>query len=78
MGVMLLWFVLIGAAAFGGGYALRIVLSRRSLSGAEAKAKQLLDDAARQAQAAIKQAQLEGKEQFQTLRQDFEKLRVFV
>ena len=72
MGVTLLWFFLIAAAAFGVGFGLRVLLSRRSLSGAEARAKQVLDDATKKVEALLKQAQLDGKEQLQTLRQEFE------
>src|SRR3990167_1799346 len=64
--------VVLGAAAFGGGYALRVLRSRRALAGAEQQAKQLLEEASRQAEVARKQAQLEGKEQLHALRQEFE------
>jgi len=64
--------LVVGAAGFGAGYGLRILASRKSLSGAEAKAKQVLDDANRQAASLAKQAQLEAKEQLHALRQEFE------
>ncbi len=58
--------------AFGAGYALRVLLSRKALTGAEAKAKQLVEEATRKAEDTAKRAQLEAKEQLHTLRQEFE------
>ena len=55
-------FVVIACAAFGGGFGLRILLSRRSLASAETRSKQLLGEAQQKAEAISKQAQLEGKE----------------
>ena len=72
MGVTLLWFFLIAAAAFGVGFGLRVLLSRRSLSGAETRAKQVLEEATKKSEAILKQAQLDSKEQLHTLRQEFE------
>ena len=68
----LVLFVVIACAAFGGGFGLRVLLSRKSLTSAEAKSKQLLEEAQRKAEAISKQAQLEGKEQLQAIRQEFE------
>src|SRR3989338_5634194 len=67
-----LLFVVIACAAFGGGFGLRILLSRRSLASAETRSKQLLGEAQQKAEAIAKQAQLEAKEQLHTLRQEFE------
>jgi ribonucrease Y len=65
--------VLIGvAAAFGVGYAIRVFQGRKALASAELKSKQLLEEAERKAESLTKQAQLEGKEQLHTLRQEFE------
>lgn len=64
--------LIVAGLAFGAGYWLRLLLGRKTLTSAEAKSKQLLEDAARQAQAMAKQAQLEAKEQLHTLRQEFE------
>ncbi|MBI3996813.1 MAG: ribonuclease Y [Candidatus Omnitrophica bacterium] len=70
---MIALFSLIGIGmAFAGGYGLRVMLSRKTLSGAELKSKQLLEEAARQAETIAKQAQLEAKEQLHTIRQEFE------
>ena len=48
------WFIIAlmgsAAAAFGVGYGLRALRSRKTLSSAEAKSKQVLEDAHRQAQ----------------------------
>lgn len=71
MAGLIVLFLCVGGA-FAGGYALRLFLSRKSLSSAEAKAQQVLEEAKRQAEALGKQAQLEGKEQLHTLRQEFE------
>jgi ribonuclease Y len=64
--------LVIGVAGFGAGYWIRAQQSRKSLTSAERKAKQLVDDAGRQAEAIAKQAQLEAKEQLHALRQEFE------
>ena len=64
--------MVIAIVAFVGGYGVRTLISRKQLTGAEQKSKLLLEEAARQAQAISKQAQLEGKEQLHTLRQEFE------
>jgi len=69
---MAISFIILAAAAFGLGYVLRIVQSRRSLAGAEARAKQVLADAERQAETTAKQAQLEAKDQLHAQRQEFE------
>ena len=65
-------FIVIALAAFGGGFGLQILLSRRSLAGAEAKSKQLLSEANQKAETISKQAQLDAKEQLQAIRQEFE------
>jgi ribonuclease Y len=70
-----MWTVLIivtGVAAFGIGYLLRWLMGRKSLASAELKAKQVLEDAERKAQATAKQAELEAKEQLHAMRQEFE------
>ncbi len=72
MAGLIISLVVIAGAAFGGGYGVRAFLSRKSLTSAERKSKQLLEEATRQAQALTKQAQLEGKEQLHALRQEFE------
>ena len=64
--------VVLAAAAFAGGYWLRLAMGRKALTGAEQRSKQLLEEATRKAEAIAKQAQLEGKEQLVTLRQEFE------
>ena len=58
--------------AFAGGFWFRLAVGRKELSSAELKAKQLLEEATRQVEATRKQAELDGKEQLHTLRQDFE------
>ena len=72
MGWMMVILIVTAAATFVGGYWLRVLLSRKSLTSAELKSKQLLEEAARRAEAISKQAQLEAKEQLHTLRQEFE------
>ena len=72
MGWIVLALMVIGAVAFGGGYWWRVFLGRKSLTSAELKSKQLLEDASRQAEAISKQAQLEAKEQLHALRVEFE------
>ncbi|MBI3321123.1 MAG: ribonuclease Y [Candidatus Omnitrophica bacterium] len=72
MGWILLAFMAIVAAAFGGGYWLRVLLSRKLLSSAELKSKELLEGAGRQAETITKQAELEAKEHLHALRQEFE------
>src|SRR3989338_5216738 len=69
---IILCAVIVGAIAFAGGYALRVLLSRKALTAAEAKSKQLLEEAARQAQGIAKQAQLEAKDHLHAVRQEFE------
>ncbi len=64
--------IVVAATAFGGGFWLRLLLGRKSLAGAELKSKQLLEEAARQAEALKKQTQLEAKEQLHAVRQEFE------
>jgi len=71
MGWMLVSLVGIVVAACG-GYGLRAWWSRKSLSSAERKAQQVLEDAGRQAKALATQAQLEAKEHLHALRQEFE------
>ena len=72
IGMGLILLVIGGAVLFGGGYWLRVLFSRKSLASAELKSKQLLEEAARQAEAIAKQAQLEAKEQLHAVRQEFE------
>ena len=60
------------SAAFGLGHGLRILQGRKALTSAELKSKQLLEEAARKAESLTKQAQLDGKEQLHSLRQEFE------
>jgi ribonuclease Y len=67
----IIWIVGV-LAAFAAGYGLRVLRSRKTLASAEAKSQQLLQDAQRRAEAVAKQAELEGKEKLQALRQEFE------
>jgi len=69
---MLLSVFVGGAVGALAGYGLRAARSRKALTGAEQKAKALVDEAQRQAAAITKQAQLEGKEQLHAVRQEFE------
>ena len=64
--------ILLVVAGVGGGYLLRVLLSRKALSGAELKSKQILEEAGRKAEAIAKRAELEAKEQLHTIRQEFE------
>ena len=67
-----LLIVLVGTGAFAAGFLVRFLVSRAQLGGAERQAKQLLEEATRQAEASRKQAQLDAKELQQTMRQEFE------
>lgn len=71
-GMMILIAAVTTVIAFGIGYRVRVFLGRKSLTSAELKSKQLLEEATRQSEAIAKQAQLEAKEQLHILRQDFE------
>jgi ribonuclease Y len=64
--------ILIGIVLFAAGFAVRMLLGKKQLSNAELKSKQLLDEAARQAEAVRKQAQIDAKELQHTIRQEFE------
>ena len=68
-GLVILVIVLV---AFGGGFWLRFLLGRKQLAGAEQKAKQVLEEAARQADTIRKQSQIDSKELLHTMRQEFE------
>ena len=70
--VVTLILVLATGVAFGVGFWLHGLLSRKQLTSAEHKAKQLLEEANRQAGAIGKQATLEAKEQLHAVRQEFE------
>lgn len=69
---MALSLIVVGVVTFAGGYGFRLLQSRKSLTSAETKARQILEQAAREAETTTKQAQLEAKEQLHTLRQEFE------
>ena len=69
---VLIGLIVVGGTTFGVGYWLRLLQGRRSLAGAELKAKQLLEEAGRQAEVMRKQTQLDSKEQLHALRQEFE------
>ena len=71
MGWIALWIISIVAAVFG-GYGYHVLIGRKSLSGAETRAKKLLEEANLQVQAITRQAQLDSKEHLQGLRQEFE------
>ena len=64
--------IAMGVVAFVVGYGLRLLQGGRSLTSAEAKAKQVLEQASREAEALTKQAELAAKEQLHALRQEFE------
>ena len=61
--VWILLLILAAAAAFGVGYWLRTQQGRSALTSAEQKAKQVIEEAKRQAESVGKNAQLEAKEQ---------------
>ncbi|MBI4598166.1 MAG: ribonuclease Y [Candidatus Omnitrophica bacterium] len=54
------------------GYAIRLAQGRRSLTGAEQRSQQLLEEATRKVEAIKKQAELDAKEQLVAIRQEFE------
>lgn len=64
--------VVAAVAAFAVGYGLRSLRGRRRLASAEGQAKQVLEKAAHDAESISNKAKLEGKEQVQNLRQEFE------
>ena len=64
--------LLVGVAAFAGGFWVRLLVGRTQLAGAEAKSKQVVEEASRQAEGIRKQAQIDVKELQHTLRQEFE------
>jgi len=68
----ILLLLVVAVVAFGGGYALHVLLGRTAVDSAERKSKQVLEEAERKAEALAKQAQLDGKEQMHALRQEFE------
>ncbi len=68
----LLIMVVVGLVTFGAGYGLRLLLSRKRLANTELKAKQLIEEATRQAEALRKQGELSSKEYLHSLRQEFE------
>jgi ribonuclease Y len=72
MMVTVLLSVLVGCVMFTAGFWLRLLMSRRKLFSAEARSKQVLEEATRQAEAIRKQAQIDTKELQHTLRQEFE------
>ncbi|MBI3319386.1 MAG: ribonuclease Y [Candidatus Omnitrophica bacterium] len=63
---------LFGIGLFAGGFWLKMFLGRKQLASAEVKSKQVLEEAARQAEAARKQAQIDSKELLHSMRQEFE------
>lgn len=71
MGWTVLWVLGLLAAA-AAGYGWRSFRGRKSLGSAELRAKQILEEANRQAQAIARQSQLDAKEELQVLRQEFE------
>ena len=64
--------LLLLAGGMAGGFWARLLMGRRQLANAELRAKQLVEEATRQAETTAKHAQLEAKEHLHTLRQDFE------
>ncbi len=70
--VALLISLLVGVAAFAVGFWVRLLVGRTQLAGAEAKSKQVVEEASRQAEGIRKQAQIDVKELQHTLRQEFE------
>jgi len=69
---IILGAIIVGAVAFAGGYALRVMLSQKALSAAEVKSRQLVEEAGRKAEAIAKHADLEAKDKLHALRQEFE------
>ncbi|MBI4354554.1 MAG: ribonuclease Y, partial [Candidatus Omnitrophica bacterium] len=62
----------VGGLLFAAGYSLRLLMSRRALGGAEQKAKEALENAARDAETIIRKGELDAKEFLNTLRKEFE------
>ena len=70
--MMLVWILVAVVIGIAVGYALRLLQARQTLSGAEQKAKAVLEEANRKAETVAKQAELSVKEQLHSLRQEFE------
>ncbi len=64
--------LVVGAVTFGVGFWLRTMMGRTQLANAELKAKQLMEEAGKQAESMRKQAQIDAKDQQLVLRQEFE------
>ncbi|MBI3324842.1 MAG: ribonuclease Y [Candidatus Omnitrophica bacterium] len=64
--------LLVGLGTFAAGWWINSILARKRAETAGQKAKQLLEEAARQAEAMRKQVQLEAKELQHAIRQEFE------
>ena len=70
---MYVWLIgVLGIGLFAGGFWLKMFLGRRQLASAELKSKQVLEEAARQAEAARQHAQIDAKELLHSMRQEFE------
>jgi len=69
---MLIWNSVVAVVMFGAGVSVKVLLGRRQLQSAEAKAKQLLEETGRQTEATRKQAQIDAKELLHSMRQEFE------
>jgi len=70
--MLVLVTILVGLVAFSGGFFIRKLLGHKQLSSAELKSKQLMEQAAKDAESARKQAQIDAKELLHTVRQEFE------
>ena len=68
----LLLSLIVGVVTFGAGFWLRMLLGRNQLSSAEAKAKQAVEEATKQAEVIRKQSQIDAKDLQLALRQEFE------
>ncbi|MCK4860141.1 MAG: ribonuclease Y [Candidatus Omnitrophica bacterium] len=67
------FLVAIGILLFFAGYILRKIVSERRLKSAEFKAKQILEDTAKEAEVKRKKAELEAKDLLYKIRSDFER-----
>ncbi|HYG60366.1 MAG TPA: Rnase Y domain-containing protein, partial [Symbiobacteriaceae bacterium] len=71
--IAVLGLALGGAAGWYFGHQYFLTQSKRKLNSAEARARQIIDDALREAEAKKKEAVLEAKEEVHRLRNDFER-----
>jgi ribonuclease Y len=71
--IILLYFVLVAAVAFGAGYFMRRSLAEAKIKSAEEAAERIMQDAERDAEARQREVMLEAKEEAHKLRSELER-----